>query len=111
MPRVPCTFAGTKPWTRIKASAFLCADCLNKVLPQDLDQCFGAGVIHLATKEVRIFEESTVGFFLGDFYVDCTFMEDPGRNSRLLDILIFYCPVRYEAKNQDTGTEVWEDFE
>ena len=78
-----------------KAASFLCSDCLNKILPQDLDQCVGVGVIHLATKEVRVFEESAAGFGLGDFYVDCNFMEVPGRNSRWLDLLIFYCPERY----------------
>lgn len=78
-----------------KAAGFLCSDCLNKILSQDLDQRVGVGVIHLATKEVRIFEESAAGFGLGDFYVDCNFMEDPGRNSRWLDLLIFYCPERY----------------
>lgn len=78
-----------------KAASFLCSDCLNKILPQDLDQCVGVGVIHLATKEVRVFEESAAGFGLGDFYVDCNFMEGPGRNSRWLDLLIFYCPERY----------------
>ena len=81
-----------------KAASFLCADCLNKILPQALDQCFGVGVIHLATKEVRVFEESAAGFGLGDFYVDCNFMEDPGRNSRWLDLLVFHCPVRYGNK-------------
>lgn len=64
-----------------KAAVFLCADCLNKILPQNPDQCFGVGVIHLATKEVRIFEESAAGFGLGDFYVDCNFMEAPGRTA------------------------------
>lgn len=78
-----------------KAAAFLCADYLNKILPQNPDQCVGGGVIHLATKEVRIFEESAAGFGLGDSYVDCNFMEDPGRNSRWLDLLVFHCPKRY----------------
>ena len=78
-----------------KVAVFLCADCLDKILPQNPDQCIGVGIIHLATKEVRIFEEFVAGFCLGDFYVDCNFMEDPGRNSRWLDLLVFYCPERY----------------
>lgn len=76
-----------------KAASFLCADCLNKILPQDLKQCFGVGVLHLATKEIRVFDECTSGFTFGDFYVDCN-LEVSDHHSRWLDILIFYCPVK-----------------
>ena len=37
-----------------KAVTFLCAECLNEILPQDIEQCFGVGVISLATKEIHI---------------------------------------------------------
>ena len=87
-----------------KAANFLCEDCLNEILPQDLDQCFGVGVIHLAIKEVRVFEKCYTGFALGDFYVDCNLME--GTGTRRLDLLCFYCPVRYQAEARDTGMRV-----
>lgn len=81
-----------------KASSFLCSDCLNRILPQELEQCFGVGAIHLATKEIHVFDEHVTGFSLGDFYVDCNLIEEPGRSSRWLDFLAFYCPERYEKK-------------
>ena len=78
-----------------QAASFLCSDCLNEILPQDLNQCFGVGVLHLATKEIRVLDERTSGFTFGDFYVDCN-LEDSELHPHWLDILIFYCPVRYE---------------
>lgn len=78
-----------------QAASFLCSDCLNEILPQDLEQCFGVGVLHLATKEIRVLDVCTSGFTFGDFYVDCN-LEDSDLHSRRLDILIFYCPERYE---------------
>lgn len=40
-----------------KATKFLCEDCLNKILPSQSARCFGVGVIHFDTKEVRVFEK------------------------------------------------------
>ncbi len=77
-----------------KAAAFLCADCLNQILPQEIDRYFGVGAIRLDTKEIRLFEKRVSGFSLGDFYLDCDLTElDDGSPS--MDLLIFYCPVRY----------------
>ncbi len=77
-----------------KAATFLCADCLNQILSQEIDRCFGVGAIHLDTKEIRLFEECFRGFSLEDFYFDCNLTElDDGSHS--MDLLIFYCPVRY----------------
>lgn len=81
-----------------KAASFLCSDCLNEILPQNLEQCFGVGAIHLATKELRVFEKCTVGFGLGDFYIDCNF-KDQEHNPCWVDLLIFYCPIRYEIES------------
>ena len=47
-----------------KAASFLCADCLNEILPQKVSQCFGVGAINLATKEIQLFEENLAGFGL-----------------------------------------------
>ena len=80
-----------------KAADFLCEDCLNKILPSQFDRYFGVGAINLATKEVRIFEEHLSGFGLGDFYIDCDLQDQDGDQHRL-DILIFYCPIRYETE-------------
>ena len=78
-----------------KAASFLCSSCMNDIIPKETGQCFGVGAIDLATKEVRLFEESLGGFGLGDFYIDCNLKERRTGEPRQMDVLIFYCPVRY----------------
>lgn len=80
-----------------KAAAFLCEDCLNELLPQEIDRCFGVGAIDLSTKEIRVFEESLGGFGLGDFHIDCD-LKDLEDGSHQMSILMFYCPIRYEKE-------------
>lgn len=80
-----------------KVSAFLCAECLNEIFPQDIRQCFGVGVINLATKEIHVLEECVSGFGLGDFYIDCD-LKEQRRGQRQMDLLIFYSPIRYEKE-------------
>ncbi len=77
-----------------KLSTFLCEDCLNDVLPWKLNQCSGVGVINLETKKIHVIPNTTSGFSIGDFYVDCNPLERNKETSRM-DLLIFYCPVRY----------------
>ena len=81
-----------------KAAGFLCESCLNKILPSQIDRYFGVGVINLATREVRAFEKHLVGFGLGDFYIDCD-LKDRDGNTHRMDLLIFYCPIRYERES------------
>ena len=78
-----------------KAASFLCADCLNEILPQKISRCFGVGAIHLDTKEIRLFDENLGGFGLGDFYFDCNLKEQKNGDSHQMNLLIFYCPLRY----------------
>lgn len=78
-----------------KAASFLCSDCLNEILPQKVSQCFGVGAIHLDTKEICLFEENLGAFGLEDFYFDCNLREQKRGDSRQMDLLIFYCPLRY----------------
>lgn len=78
-----------------KVASFLCEDCLNGILPAQVDECFGLGAINLSTGKVRIFDEHLGGFTLGDFYVKCDLQEKNG-DTRRMDILIFFCPIRYE---------------
>lgn len=82
-----------------KAASFLCADCLNKILPQKISRCFGVGAIHLDTKEICLFEKNLGGFGLGDFYFDCNLKEQKHGDSRQMDLLIFYCPIRYKNES------------
>ena len=81
-----------------KAAGFLCEECLNKILPSQIDRYFGGGAINLATKEIRVFEEHLRGFGLGDFYIDCD-LKDRDDSKRRMNILIFYCPIRYEKES------------
>ena len=81
-----------------KAAGFLCEDCLSEILPSQVDKCFGVGVINLATKEVRVFEEHLRGFGLGDFYIDCD-LKDRDDGKHRMNLLIFYCPIRYEKES------------
>lgn len=81
-----------------KAAAYLCADCLNEILPQKDNQCFGVGAINLDTKEIRLFDENLGGFGLGNFYIDCNLKEQKNGDSHQMDLLIFYCPLRYEPE-------------
>jgi len=82
-----------------KAASFLCADCLNEILPKEISQCFGVGVINLDTREIRLFEENLCSFGLGDFYIDCDLKEQINGDSVQMDLLIFYCPIRYEQES------------
>ena len=81
-----------------KAAGFLCENCLNKILPSQIDRYFGVGAINLSTKEVRVLEEHLRGFGLGDFYIDCN-LQDREANQHRMDLLIFYCPIRYEKES------------
>ena len=80
-----------------KAANFLCADCLNDILPPKIDRCFGIGVVNLASGEVRVFEEGLGGFILGDFYIDCH-LQELDDSSQQMDISVFSCPIRYEKE-------------
>ncbi len=80
-----------------KAASFLCEDCLNQILPQKLEPCFGVGILNLKTKEIKLLEEDIGGFEIGDFYIDCDLMEQHG-GARRMSLLIFYCPMRYETE-------------
>lgn len=80
-----------------KAAGLFCEDCLNEILPRQAGPCFGVGAVDLTTREVRIFAEDLCGFTLGDFYIDCDLRDKDGDHPRM-NILIFYCPIRYEKE-------------
>ncbi len=80
-----------------KVAAFLCQNCLNKLIDSIHQKALDVGIINFKTKELRVFEESVTGFGLGDFYIHCD-LKDTNKtsDSRKLDLVIFYCPLRYE---------------
>lgn len=79
-----------------KAASFLCTECLNEILPGDISRYFGVGAISLDTKELCLFEKNLGGFGIGDFHFDCNLKEQKKGDSQQMDLLIFYCPIRYE---------------
>ena len=81
-----------------RMAEFLCENCLNEILPLHPERCFGVGAVNLATKDMRIFAEGLGGFTLGDFYIDCD-LKDKDGEPPCMDLVIFYCPVRYEKES------------
>ena len=81
-----------------KAASFLCSDCLNDIIPQNTSRYFGVGAINLETKEIKLFEKNCSGFGLGDFHIDGHLLGQDD-DIKQIDILIFYCPIRYEEKS------------
>lgn len=81
-----------------EAASFLCADCLNGILPKEISQCLGVGAINLDTKEIRLFEKNLAGFGLGNFYIHCDLKEQKNGDSYRMDLLILYCPLRYKPE-------------
>lgn len=81
-----------------KAAAYLCEDCLSAAMEDYARDGFGVGLVHLATKELRVLGERCVGFGMDDFYVWCTFPEErTDDGGRRIQLLIFYAPLREEA--------------
>ena len=78
-----------------KVSSSLCEDCLKKLEFHRAENCTGVAAIDLQTKEIRVFEKDYTGFSLGDFYLDFNFEDGPDGDNKM-DLLILYCPVRYE---------------
>lgn len=72
-----------------RAAAHFCAGCVNRMLDACLGEPRAVGVLHLQTGEVRLLDDRTTGFQLGDFYV----ANDEADGA--LDVLAFYCPERY----------------
>lgn len=80
-----------------KTASHLCSDCLNRMM----DRCwsdvpFCMGVIDFSTGEIRLFEEKITAFTFGDYYISCDSRDTDEDDSRDIDLLIFYCPERYQ---------------
>lgn len=77
--------------------SMLCQDCLAAIMDETWDSPYGIGVINFETFEVRLFEESITAFTFGDYYIDIDRRENKDNPKEIeLDLLIFYCPPRYE---------------
>lgn len=84
-----------------KAATFLCQDCLDAVLSDHYHPNTGVGVINFATRELCMFEEHRGGFGLGDYYIDCDWLEPEQRDEyRDIDIQIFFS-LRYPTEGSE----------
>lgn len=81
-----------------KAAAFLCQDCLDKVLSEIHGGALGVGVINFSTKEIRVLDKSSSAFGLGDYYIHmCSWDEqDEAADTQDIALLVFFHPPRYE---------------
>lgn len=94
---VDVSFTNDKSIDKSAVETLLCADCLNTIMEDSWGEPYGVGVINFETMEVRLFEEHTTAFTFGDFYIDIEQREnEESPNEVDLDLLIFYCPPRYE---------------
>ena len=76
---------------REKAGDFLCADCLEQILPEGEELPSGLGAVYLLSGKIRVFDEHTGGFSLGDFYIHCDWKKD----EKAAELFLFYSPLRY----------------
>jgi len=77
--------------------SMLCQDCLTTIMNEAWDEPYGIGVINFETLEFRLFEENITAFTFGDYYIDIDRRENKDNPEEIeLDLLIFYCPPRYE---------------
>lgn len=75
----------------------LCQDCLDATMEHSWDEPYGVGVINFETLVVRLFEENITAFTFGDYYIDIDRRESKDDSDWTeLDLLVFYCPPRYE---------------
>lgn len=76
----------------------ICADCLTGILEKSWgDAPYSIGVIDFATFEVRLLEKSVAAFLFGDYYISCDYRErQPDTEKVDADLLVFYCPERYQ---------------
>jgi len=79
-----------------KVASFLCTKCMNEVLPKDISQCFGVGIINLNTKKLCLFEKTPGEFELGDFYCDYDFEGQENSDPCWMYLSISYC--KYDTK-------------
>lgn len=81
-----------------KAATFLCNDCFYNIMEECWgDEPYGVGIIDFKTGEIRLLEERITAFTFNDYYIDCDLRERGEKDSsNVMDLLIFYCPERYE---------------
>ena len=94
---VDVNFSDDKTVNKKAIEKLLCQDCLTTIMEDVWKEPYGVGIINFETLEARLFEESITAFTFGDYYIDIDLRENKEDPERIeLDLLIFYCPPRYE---------------
>lgn len=94
---VDVSFTADKTVDKDSVEKLLCQDCLTTIMEEAWEEPYGIGVINFETLEVKLFEENVTAFSFGDYYIDIDRRENKDEPEKIeLDLLIFYCPVRYE---------------
>ena len=94
---VDVCFTKNETVDKTAVESLLCSDCLTSIMNESWDEPYGVGVIDFDTLEVRLFEEKITGFTFGDYYIEIDHTEkEKDSDPTELDLLIFYCPPRYE---------------
>ena len=80
------------------AAQHYCTLCLNRIMSEtSWGEPYGVGMINYKTGEIKLFTDSLRGFMLGDYYVSCEpYAEGESEEITDIDLLVFYCPDRYE---------------
>lgn len=94
---VDVRFTGDKTIDKTSVEKLLCQDCLTAITKDSWGEPYGVGVINFETLEVKLFEENVTAFSFGDYYIDIDRRENTENPEQIeLDLLILYCPSRYE---------------
>ncbi len=94
---VDVRFSDDKSVDKTAVEKLLCQDCLTTIMEDAWEEPYGIGVINFETLEVKLFEERVTAFTFEDYYIDIDRRENEEEPDKVeLDLLIFYCPPRYE---------------
>lgn len=96
--KVDISFEESKNIDMQKATDNCCTDCLSKLQEVYYSQePYDIVVLNYKTKEIRLLSPDLLSFLIGDFYVSFEQRTSAGEAEISdVDLLIFYCPERYQ---------------
>ena len=80
-----------------KASENCCSDCLSLIQKEYYSvEPYDIVVVNYKTGQLKLLSSTLISFMLGDYYVSCKQQTSDKTDISEVDLLIFYCPERYE---------------
>ena len=80
-----------------KASENCCSDCLSLIQKEYYSvEPYDIVVVNYKTGQLKLLSSTQISFTLGDYYVSCKQQTFDKTNISEVDLLMFYCPERYE---------------